>query len=201
MLTITTTDTAITHETDTRRNRPVLAPVRPADGLEALDMGADTPQSDAEGEEEANGEAETPDAFLPDTAEKVDWVLGKIAAARGEANLIRSNMELMAREHDRAADALEWKFGPALQTWLRAELEGGKKKSKRLPHGVLGYRTKPAGVSVTDDAAALAWAQENATQAVTIRLDKKALAEALLETGESVDFAAFMPEEQTFYIK
>ena len=149
----------------------------------------------------ADAPAADPCTFVPSDAAGCDWVLKKCAAARAEAKLIRENAELMARECERRAEALEWKYGGALQTWLRAEIAGGKKKSVRLFHGVLGLRTKPAGVSVTDPAAALAWAQEFLPAAVTLTLDKRALAETLLETGEALDFAKLNPAEETFYIK
>jgi hypothetical protein len=141
------------------------------------------------------------EAFCPTDAAGVDWVLRKMNAARAEATVIRQNAELMARACERQADALEWQFGPAIQTWLRAEIDGGKKKSVRLYHGIVGLRTKPAGVSITDPAAALAWAQEFLPDAVAVRLDKKALADALLTSGEAVDFATLNREEEVFYIK
>jgi phage host-nuclease inhibitor protein Gam len=147
--------------------------------------------------------APSPCAFVPTDAGGVDWVLKKISAARAEAKLIRENMEAMARACERRAEALEWKYGGPIQSYLRAELaeSKGSSKSKRLPHGVIGYRTKPAGVSVTDPAAALSWARENLPEAVTEALDKKALADALLATGEALPFAAFQPAEEVFYIK
>lgn len=144
---------------------------------------------------------EGPAVFVPTDAAGVDWVLKQMAAARSEAKLIRENAEKMARELERDAEFLEWKFGPALQTWLRAVLEGGKKKSKTLFHGVLGFRTKPAGVTVTNPAAALVWVRENLPAAVVEALDRKALADALLSTGEAVDFATLNPAEEKFYIK
>ena len=157
---------------------------------------------------EATERADTPegteaasDTFYPDTAEKVDWVLSKIAGHRAAAARIRENAELMAKEADRAADGLEWHYGPALQAFCRKETEGGRKKSVRLFHGVLGYRTKPAGVTVGDEAAALEWAKANLPAAVVERLDKKALADALLTTGEAVDFATMQEAENVFYIK
>ena len=150
-------------------------------------------------------EGACPEAFCPTDAGGVDWVLGKVAAARAEAKLIRENMEAMARACERRAEHLEWKYGGALQTYLEAELAGGKgktnSKSKRLPHGVLGYRTKPAGVCLTDPAAALAWAKENLPDAVTEAIDRKALAARLLDTGEALPFAALQPAEEVFYIK
>jgi len=147
--------------------------------------------------------APNPCAFVPTDAAGVDWVLAKIVAHRAEAKLLRENMEAMARACERKAEALEWKYGGAIQTYLQAELAGGKAggKSKRLPHGVIGYRTKPAGVQVTDPAALLAWARENLPEAVTEAMDKKALAARLLDTGEAADGARLTPAEEVFYIK
>jgi len=149
----------------------------------------------------ADAPAAAPEAFCPTDAGGVDWVLRKIAAARGEAKLLRENMEAMARACERQAEMLEWKYGGALQTWLEAELAGGKGKSKRLPHGVIGYRTKPAGVQVTDPAALLAWTKANFPAAVTEALDRKALSARLLDTGEAADGARLSPAEEVFYIK
>ena len=149
----------------------------------------------------ADAPACTPDAFCPADAGGVDWVLRKIAAARGEAKLLRENMEAMARACERQAEMLEWKYGGALQTWLEADIAGGKGKSKRLPHGVIGYRTKPAGVQVTDPAALLAWTKANFPAAVTEALDRKALSARLLDTGEAADGARLSPAEEVFYIK
>jgi len=41
----------------------------------------------------------------------------------------------------------------------------------------------------------------NLPAAVSEALDRKALAAALLGTGEAVPFAAFMPAEDVFYVK
>ena len=149
-------------------------------------------------DETEEGEA---DGFTPDTFDKASWVLGLIADRRAAAARIRENAEKMAREQDREADTLEWRFGPALQVFAMKELEGGKKKSLRLYNGVIGYRTKPAALHVTNAAGALAWAKVNLPAAVAESVDKKALAETLLTTGEVVDFARLQPAEECFYIK
>jgi len=149
----------------------------------------------------ADAPAETPAAFMPDDERGVDWVLGKIADRRARAARIRENAEKMASAEEREAEALEWRFGWVIQAWLKAELDGGKRKSIRLFHGVIGYRTRPAGVSVTDPAAALEWARFNLPAAVTEALDKKALAETLLTTGEALPFVQLLPAEEVFYIR
>lgn len=142
-----------------------------------------------------------PGAFVPTDARGVEWVLGKIADRRARAARIRENAERMARAEEREAEALEWHYGGALQHFLQGQIEGGKRKSVRLFHGVLGYRTKPAGVQVTDPAALLAWAKANFPAAVTEALDRKALAARLLDTGQAADGARLMPSEEIFYIK
>lgn len=164
-----------------------------AEQIEALT--ADAPAPNNSDSTEGVGE------FIPADAAGVDWVLKKCAAARAEAKLIRENAELMARECERRAEHLEWKYGANLQTWLRGELADGKRKSVRLLHGVIGLRTKPAGVNVTNPAAALAWAKQHLPAAVAERLDKAVLAESLLTNGESTDFAQLTAAEEVFYIK
>lgn len=149
----------------------------------------------------ADAPASVPEAFCPADAPGVDWVLRKVAAARAEAALIRENAERMARACERDADTLEWKYGAAIQTWARAEIGDGKKKSIRLFHGVVGFRTRPACVSIADPAAALAHAKAFLPEAVTETLDKKALTARLLETGEALPWASFQPAEDVFYMR
>ena len=147
------------------------------------------------------GPGDAPDTFTPDTPDKADWVLGRIADARARAARVRENAEKIARQHEAEAEGLEWRFGPALEALCRRETEGSRRRSLRLLNGVLGYRTRPAGVQVTDPGAALSWARVNLPAAVSEALDRKALAAALLGTGEAVPFAAFMPAEDVFYVK
>ncbi len=158
----------------------------------------DQVQSEAEAPVPADAPKDAP--WVPDTTEKVDWVLGRINDHHARAARIRENAELMARQEERQAADMEWHYGPALQTFLREQLANGKRKSLRLFQGVLGYRTKPAGVTVGDEGAAIAWAKDNAPLAVVERLDKKTLAKVLLSTGEAVDFATFQPAEEVFFI-
>lgn len=169
--------------------------------MQTLDTQAETLTTEEVAELLAGAPAADPCAFVPTDAAGCDWVLGKMADARSRAARIRENAEAMARAEERAAETLQWKYGTALEAFARQELASGKKKSIRLYHGVLGYRTKPAGVCVTDPAAALGWAQENLPGAVTLALDKKALSAALLETGEAVPFANYQASEEVFYIK
>lgn len=162
----------------------------------------DAPQGYVDTQNEAEAAAESiTESFTPDTADKVNWVLGKIADRRARAARIRENAELMARSEEREADSLEWRFGPALQAFARQELEGSKRKSIRLYNGVIGFRLRPASVNVTEPGAALSWAKDNLPDAVTEALDKRAFSAVLLATGEALPFAQLIPAEEVFYIK
>ncbi len=165
---------------------------------------ADAPQE----AQDAGNEAEK-EAFTPDTADKVDWVLGKIADARQRAARVRENAEAIAHQHEAEADGLLWQFGPALADFTRRETEGSKRRSVRLLNGQIGFRTKPAAFTVSDDAAALSWVKENLP--AVLRLDRRALADVLAvteegnavhgATGERLAFVAVMPAEDVFFVR
>lgn len=186
-------------QTDSAATMPVFDATRPVQRFQPPAAPVDTREGELS-EDSAEGKAE---AFTPDSADKVDWVLAKIAARRAAAALIRENGEAMAREEEREAEALEWKYGAAIQTWLNAELAGSKsgKKSKRLYHGVVGYRIRPASVTVTNPIAVLAYAKASLPEAVQEGVDKAALAKWLLDTGEVIDGASLRPAEDVFYMK
>ena len=112
------------------------------DGLtaeEVLELVADAPAADAA-------------AFVPTDAAGADWGAGEMADARSRAARIRENAEKMARAEERKAEHLNGSTARPLQAWLRNELAGGTRKSKRLFHGVLGFRAKPAAAVITDEA-------------------------------------------------
>ena len=60
----------------------------------------------------------------------------------------------MARAEERKAEAVERRFSPVLQTFLRAEITGGKRKPVLFYNGVLGFYRIAAVVTVTGGATA-----------------------------------------------
>ena len=162
-----------------------------------------------------------PEGFWPDTADKADWVLCKMADLRERAKRIRENAETMAKQAENDAAFLEMRFGQALQDFARKELAGSHRKSLPLYHGTLGWRSQAARVVIAGDkdaqaAAALKWAKANLPEAVCIRetLDRRAVlglvgerlqadGECVVDTatGEVLPFATVHPAEEKFYIK
>ncbi len=162
-----------------------------------------------------------PEGFWPDTAEKADWVLCKMADLRERAKRIRENAEIMAKQAENDAAYLELRFGQALQDLARRELAGSPRKSLPLYHGTIGWRTQAARVVIAGDkdaqaAAALEWARANLPEAVCMKeaLDRRAVlglvggrlqadGERVVDTttGEVLPFATVQPAEEKFYIK
>ena len=185
---------------------------------ETYDLDADLT---ADAEPDGAAAETTPESFTPDTPEKADWLLGRLADLRGRAARVRDNGEKMARELEHQAAFLEMRYGAALQDFARRELDGGRRKSLRLYNGVIGFRVNPARVVIAGDtdadaAAALDWARANLPDAVSVRetLDRRAVlglvgerlqasAEGVIDTatGEVLPFATVQPAEEKFYIK
>ena len=146
-------------------------------------------------------------AFVPDTAEKVEWVLSRIADHEGRAARVLENAQTMARQQIAQANYLRWLFGGQLQSYARANTEG-KRRSIQFLNGKIGFRTKPANFEI-DSLTALVWASENAPE--TLRVDKDALKKTFMvndagqvlaaDTGEVLEFATAIPAEEVFYIK
>lgn len=168
--------------------------------------------AEVEAETDAEAAKAFPDegeAFVPNTKDKVDWVLGRIADRRARAARIRENAEKIARQEEAEAESLIWRFGPALQAFCRAQTDGTKRKSLRLLNGVMGFRMKPAGVTIIDLPDGLAWAEANLPSC--LRVDRRVLDAALTvneggdvvhkATGEKLDFAEAKPAEEVFFIR
>jgi phage host-nuclease inhibitor protein Gam len=105
------------------------------------------------------------------------------AIARLEARVTQLNA--------RAKGGIEFFRARILSYMARARpelLKGGKKKSRALPSGTIGWRSKGGRLVVQDEDAALAWAKEQPVEADFVRvkfeLNRKALAELFKTTGE-----------------
>lgn len=101
------------------------------------------------------------------------------------------------------------------RVWLSEQLEAlaaaidfGRKKSRDLPHGVLGYRAKRATVEITDTALARTWAEQHCPAAVKERtsssLTKTEIIELVKTSGIHLDPATtgmrFVDDRDEFYI-
>lgn len=83
-------------------------------------------------------------------------------------------------------------------------LKGGKKKSRALPSGTIGWRTKGGRLTVRDEVTALAWAKDQPVEADFVRvkfeLNRKALQDLFKATGEIPPGCDVEPEEDVPYV-
>lgn len=110
-----------------------------------------------------------------------DWALGRLKElereiAQNEAIAAEAVRRLEARVqvlNDRAMRGVRFFRAKLLEYLLthRAELLGtGKKKSRDLPHGRLGFRKAGGGLEVVDKEALLAWAQAQPVELELVRI-------------------------------
>lgn len=121
-------------------------------------------------------------------------------ALQAEIAMLRARYErLTARARARSVRL----HGVAME--IARRMDFGKKKSRAVGYGVIGFRTKPEHLSIEDDAAALAWARTHAPELVEIRtvekLPQKKLAGYFAATGDLPPGCAWVPAIEEFYVK
>jgi phage host-nuclease inhibitor protein Gam len=113
-----------------------------------------------------------------------DWALARVAEMELE---IEANEELGARAITQIEERVRKMNDQAMRgvTFFRARIEefaranreallgGGKKKSRKLVHGSIGWRSSPAGLKVEDEAKLLAWAQAQPVELGLVRIKEE----------------------------
>lgn len=76
----------------------------------------------------------------------------------------------------------------------------GKKKSRSLPSGTFGYRSKPATLEIVDMDAAVAFAEAHGLE-VKRSVNKTPLLNHMKETGTVPDGTEYVDGSETFFVK
>lgn len=144
------------------------------------------------------------------------WALERLGEIQGEiAQIDALRLQAIARIEARAATlAARAKAGGAFlesavfsyMNRARKELlGGGKKKSRSLPTGTIGWRAKAAQIVMVDEAAAMEWAKSQPVEddilRVKLEINKKILNDRFKATGEVPPGFDIAPEEETPYVK
>ena len=146
----------------------------------------------------------------------LDWALSRVADLEREmaenerlAALAIERIRLRTLKlNERAARGVQF-FSGRIREYAelhRAELlGGGKKKSRALVHGTVGWRKKGGGLSVTDVEALLAWARAQPVEAELLRIKEEPALSAIKKhyaaTGEVPDGCDVEPEVEEFTLK
>lgn len=153
-------------------------------------------------------------AFSVNSLELAEWALKRIAALKAlmaenervaDANIAREKLRL-ERLNRWPARGVEF-FTSHLRLFAELSrellLKGGKRKSRALPSGSIGWRTKPAGLEVKDSEALLRWAASVSSELVRVKREP-ALVEIkkyVARTGEIPPGTEPIPECEVFEVK
>lgn len=146
---------------------------------------------------------------------QADWALRRLAELHrvvdeNEAVLKASIERLKERtkrlnaQHERGIAFFEGKLREFAEP-RRAELLTGKKKSRSLPSGDIGWRSVAEKLAVVDEPAAIEWARTQPVESELLRIkeevNKAALAAHYRETGEVPPGCDVSPAREEFHVK
>lgn len=140
--------------------------------------------------------------------DSADWVLGKIADVEARALAIQARKQAVAenfaRQEKQLAGRLAWlerRFGPELEAWAKAQIEGKRSRFVQLDNGRVQFRVATSPAKITDPAAALAFVRDagfkhrirtTVTESVDAAAVVDAIAAVAFARGATPDTAAFL---------
>lgn len=150
------------------------------------------------------------------TLEDADWCLRRIAELEAEAaenaRVAETNiLRIQARAvmlNDRSVRGVEF-FTMRLREYAEAHraelLRGGKKKSRTLVHGSIGWRKVGGTLKVSDPDELLAWAQAQPVELELVRITEAPAVAQIQKyfkaTGEVPPGVEFVEETEEFQVK
>jgi len=151
----------------------------------------------------------SPTPFVIDTADRAEWLLGKLAAIDAEADRMRANTVKRIAELDADRESLLYRFGEQLTAFCRAESDRRRRKTVTLANGSVSFRAVPERFVIADMDAATETARAVCpaalvTETVT-RLDRAAFLDAaraaLSGAGELLPGVELLPASESVSIK
>ena len=131
-----------------------------------------------------------PPAFSIDSLDKANWAIGKIARAEAKieqrrlaAVAYKAKLDAWMDDANKADIATVGNLSEMLKPWANVEIAKGKAKSIKLLGGTVGFRSSPAHLEITDEAAALAALPDDCKR-VKVEVNKTAVKKRIEETGE-----------------
>lgn len=146
-----------------------------------------------------------PPTFAVTDAASANWVVRKIVEARAHAERVRRWAELEVRRAEQEEQFFLRRFGVELEAWARGEIAklADGRKSIRLPSGMLGFRTAPPSLVITDETKLMNWVEDHVRDAVEIRrmLLKSVVLNHIKTTGECPIGAEVGGGDKRFFIR
>jgi len=130
----------------------------------------------------------TDEMFHINDEKSANWYLRKLANLAGEQQRVQTQAAQIVAQLEADADGLKRLYEGELKEYVRRTLEAGgnRRKSITMLQGTCAFRTVPAGVRLTDTAAALRFARECGGMLKTVEaLDAKSVKIAAARDLES----------------
>lgn len=156
------------------------------------------------------------EAWMVTSLEECDWALSRIADLEAEqeeneriaAAAIQRIKDRLAGMNAKAERGVRF-FSGKVQAFAERErdllLKGGKKRSRELVHGVIGWRASRGGLKVTDEAKLLAWARAQPVESEVLRVKEEpalsVIGEHFERTGEVPDGMEPKEASEAFFVK
>src|SRR5579862_6418052 len=149
----------------------------------------------------------TEEMFQIDSDAAANWLLRKLANIEAEKARVQAQATAIVKALNADSERLNFLFGAQLEHYCREKIAQGRGKTVRFLQGTCSLRTVPAGLRISDQGAALYFAQARMPETVRTltTLDAAAYrerAQALLEAhGELLPGVEVMPQQEQFRVK
>ena len=154
-------------------------------------------------------ETTEPEPFCIDSDQRAEWLLRKLANLEAERVRVTAQAQAIVKQLTADAEDLHFLYGAQLESYCRAKLaqSGNRRRSVHFLQGTCAFRTVPAGLRISDQAAALHFAQDCGLGVVrhVATLDaagyRDLAAKHLVDTGETLPGVETTPARDAFAIK
>ncbi len=150
-----------------------------------------------------SAECDVPETFAVDDAASANWLVRKIVETRAYAKHVKEWADGELRRAEREELFFLHRYGRQLEDWARAEIAKSRRKSIKLPAGMVGFRTEPPKLDVTDEAKLVAWCRTALPTALRIETHilKQHVKDHVVITGECPDGTVISGGGQRFYVR
>jgi hypothetical protein len=145
------------------------------------------------------------DAFSVTDELSANWIVRRIIAARAYADHVKKWAEGELRRAEREEQFFWLRFSSQLRAWTSNELarQKTKRKSIKLPAGMLGFKSLGPKLVVLNEERLLIWARKELPAAikVTETVSKTSLNEHFDATGEIPNGVTIENAKEQFYVR
>lgn len=131
-----------------------------------------------------------------------EWYVLRMQEIADAEKRVKEHAKMILAALQRQRSGLVMRFGSEVKEEIDAMLrqQGGRKKSVTLHTGRAGYRSRKAGIVVTDKDALIPWCVENCPEALDTSIGRKTpITEHIAATGEIPPGVTPIPAGDVFY--